>query len=245
MTAEPSVVPCLCVLLVLLVLPGACGAPIGDPPNLFEVQPSRILEHSSVVLRMHGDGFPPSTPLVVLRGGHTLALRSVSRVSDHTILGAIREGIGPGMYDLQVSFPGRAPLLIEEALVVEPMPSGPQDRRGPMTWLTYPDPSLGLRAGSRIWLEILAEDESRVAEIGYVAEGLVEAEESREVSSGGARAWTRFAFEVPAELEPLQLFWVIPNALDRHGNLGISQLAYSMVICGDTGGSSPDWPCQN
>lgn len=236
---------------LLLLLPAAgCGDDAPEQPQLFELYPDRILAGARTVLRLSGEGFPDATCTLELlaSGDHdgpaSVALTGVQRLSSRLVLAVLPVPLLPGRYDLQASFRDELPLMLPDALLVEPA-AATEDREGPSVWITHPDASLGVRAGSIVQLEIHAWDESGVASIGYEASGLVETTDERQVASGGPAAWTVFPLAIPAELQPLQLFWLVPWARDRRGNFSYSQLATSIVICGDVGGDVPPWPCQN
>ncbi|MBM4320761.1 MAG: hypothetical protein FJ125_12605 [Deltaproteobacteria bacterium] len=230
-----------------------CGAEAGPKaPLLLELAPDRITAGTRTVMRIRGENLPDTVCTLTLSGpnddparpAERFGLTQVERVSPRLLLAVLPLPLPPGSYDLQASCSGQAELLLPDALLVEDAVQ-PDPGDGPLVWITHPDPSLGVRAGSTIRLEIHAQDPCGIETIGYEATGLVEAEEERAVSSGGSEAWTSFLLPIPAELRPLQLFWVVPWAKNGLGQACYSYRATSVIICGDPGGDAEPWPCQD
>ncbi len=242
---EPRGAPRLLVGAACLFMSWAgCSGPETPRPEIWAVEPAEVPADARSLLLVRGRGFPDDDPLVALEDGGTVAYGySVRRLSMSTIQ-VVVAGLSSGVYDVRVKFPGRASVALEQGLAVTPVADRPEDATPPDVWLVAPDPSQGLRPGTRVWVEIMARDPSGIARMGYFTEGRYETSITREVRAGGDTAWARFPLDVPPDMEPLHLFWLIPEAWDTKGNHGLSDYAESMVVCGDPGDGSPPWPCR-
>lgn len=248
MRAFPRSVAAQALLLCAAVL----GAAVVGPgcredryPLLNAVEPAWVWEGGRATLALHGVHLPATPTGVLLLGPVTQPLQHVQGVSTRLVLATLTQGLPPGHYGVEVSFAGWPRATLPDALEVRAAPEGLTDMEGPDVWLSAPDPSMGVRAGVPLWLELEASDPSGVRWIGYETTGRLESSAGRAVSSGGDEASTRLLLPVPADLQPLNLFWVIPIAEDRLGNRGAATYAASIVICGDAGDGSPVWECQN
>ncbi len=214
-------------------------------PQINALQPDWLWASGRATLAIHGAHLPEAVQRAVLRGPVSQPLVHLQPVSTKLVLGTLAQGLPAGDYALDLTFAGWPPVTLPGALRVRPAPSDQQDVDGPEVWVTAPDPALGVRPGVPLEVEVHAYDPSGVRWIGYETSGRIERAEGRVVSSGGDEAHTRFMLPVPADLQPLTLFWLIPLAEDRLGNSGAAAYAASVVICGDAGDGSPVWECQN
>lgn len=247
-SARPARRPLATLALLVSLLCGLARLGCGSEPThdlaLSSVEPHHVPTTSPTVLHVHGQGLETPALAVVLRQGDRSTWLRTEPLSDRLLLAVAPVGLAPGNHELELQAPGELPRTLTDGLeVVVPEESG--DIFGPEVRLLYPDPGLGLRAGTWVWLQLEADDPAGVAHMGYRLVGLIEGEVERPVAAGGTTATARFPLWVPDTLEPFQLFYIVGVARDGRGNVGLSTRAYSMIICGPASASTPEVACQN
>jgi len=230
--------------LLLSALGGGCWSDPGSLPRLESVEPSRLAARTAQGLLLRGLDFPESEARLLLQSPWgTRELHAPQRLDSETLLAALPEDLAPGRYGLLLAFAGTPPCELPDALLLEAPAVPPRDLEGPVVWVRAPGGDQGQRAGAWLWVEVEAEDPSGVARLGLRVEGLLHSQAQRVVSAGGTSGWARFRVWIPPELEPLQMFWLLPEAWDRLGNWSLGRHASSVIVCGPGGPEDLQVPC--